>query len=425
MHTLIVTDQHPTSLGGAQVSIRLQRKYFEHAGHTVSIVAPRNLASTEDRAAHETGEVHGLDIDLPALAITRDRSYGAAWPGRSSLRLVLQALREAQQHNGTPLVDLVHVQGDFWGGLLGYRIARELGVPVVHTVHNNLETGTRAVTKLAPAMFVALNVTRRIFLGRPAHRVTGSLASGWRYLAELAAEADAVIAPSHHFARTLREYAEIDEVEVIPTGVDDHLLDDLLSEPSNRLSTRGDVAFVWVGRMSPEKRPRELLQAFLGLGADHGTDTAPQTTLTMVGSGIQFEELRTVVTKAGAEERVRFTGSLPYRDALTAIRDADALVQTSVGFETQGMTPYEAAALGTPTVFCDANIHAEVGVEPSWLASDQSIEKLTEALAAAAGDLRTPGGKVRVPGDVATRFRQSHRAEQLLEIYRRTLSPAS
>lgn len=423
MHTLIVTDQHPASLGGAQVSIRLQRKYFERAGHTVSIVAPRNLADGKDRAAQHSGEGRGLDIDLPAVAITRDRSYGASWPGRSSRRRVLRALRDAEQHRGTAPVDLVHVQGDFWGGMLGYSIARELGVPVVHTIHNNLETGTRAVTKLAPAIFFALNLARRIFLGRPRRLAAGSRVSGWRYLAELAAEADAIIAPSQHFANTLREHAEIDEVEVIPTGVDDDLLEDLLGEgPSNDRNVHGGVAFVWVGRMSAEKRPRELLEAFLGFTADHGS--TPQATLTMVGAGIQFEELRALVTERGADECVRFTGALPYRDALTSIRDADALVQTSVGFETQGMTPYEAAALGTPTVFCDADIHAEVGVEPSWLASDSSIEQLTEALAAAAEFFRTSGTHARVPSDVGTRFRQSYRAEQLLEVHRRVLDSA-
>ena len=40
MHILIVTDQHPESLGGVQVAIRLQRKFLERLGHRVTIAAP-------------------------------------------------------------------------------------------------------------------------------------------------------------------------------------------------------------------------------------------------------------------------------------------------------------------------------------------------------------------------------------------------
>ena len=40
MHIVMFADQHLESLGGAQVSMRLQRRFLERAGHTVTIVAP-------------------------------------------------------------------------------------------------------------------------------------------------------------------------------------------------------------------------------------------------------------------------------------------------------------------------------------------------------------------------------------------------
>ena len=40
MHVVMFGDQHVESLGGAQVSMRLQRRFLEKAGHTVTIVAP-------------------------------------------------------------------------------------------------------------------------------------------------------------------------------------------------------------------------------------------------------------------------------------------------------------------------------------------------------------------------------------------------
>ncbi len=41
MHVVMFGDQHLESLGGAQVSMRLQRRFLEKAGHTVTVVAPR------------------------------------------------------------------------------------------------------------------------------------------------------------------------------------------------------------------------------------------------------------------------------------------------------------------------------------------------------------------------------------------------
>ena len=45
MHIVFFGDQHLDSLGGAQVSMRLQREFLERAGHTVTVVAPRMHAS--------------------------------------------------------------------------------------------------------------------------------------------------------------------------------------------------------------------------------------------------------------------------------------------------------------------------------------------------------------------------------------------
>ncbi|MGO1539916.1 MAG: glycosyltransferase, partial [Leucobacter sp.] len=77
MHILIVTDQHADSLGGVQVSIRLQRRFLERLGHTVTVAAPE-LHRPGYRA---DAQDHSAYINLPSLPITRDREYGVAWPG--------------------------------------------------------------------------------------------------------------------------------------------------------------------------------------------------------------------------------------------------------------------------------------------------------------------------------------------------------
>src|SRR5690606_10324072 len=139
------------------------------------------------RRGYETpASANSSYIDLPSRPITKDREYGVAWPTARTDRALAAALA------GRPPVDIVHVQGDFWGAMTGLRAARGLGVPVLHTMHNHVDAGTRAVTPLAPIAFAGLRAWRRLALGTPRGAVSRKARGAWRYLAELASEADMV-----------------------------------------------------------------------------------------------------------------------------------------------------------------------------------------------------------------------------------------
>lgn len=392
MHILAVTDQHPESLGGVQVSLRLQRKYLERAGHRLTIVAPR---------MHRSSAPDPLTISLPSIAITRDREYAMHWPGRRSERVVLRALQSM------PPVDLVHVQGDFWGALTGYRLARQLRVPVVHTMHNNVDRGTRAVTPLAPLLFWALNVWRRFLLGPTRSRQRGA----WRYLASLAEHADQVTAPSAHFAQALRDHRVAARVSVIPTGVDDdaiaRTLEAVRSEPHSHEHPR----LIWLGRMSHEKRIMELLRALKHAEVDAQVD--------LYGGGLLSDRVDAFIAEHSLGGRVVRRGAVPYAEALAAIARADALVQTSIGFETQGMTVFEASALGTPSIVSDPNIADELGAAARWRVRDSSIVALADVLRDAVAALHQ--SSARVPEAESSAFRQSVCTEQMISIYHAAL----
>lgn len=395
MHVLVVTDQHPESLGGVQVVIRQQRRELERLGHRVTVVAP---------ALHRPGYVprdadREAYIDLPSRPITRDREYGMSWPGARIDRIVAAALRQL------PRVDVVHIQGDFWGALIGQRVARGIGAPVVLTMHNNVDEGTRAVTPLAPVVFWGLKVWRWLALGRPRGSVSKRARGAWRYLAQLAADAQVVTAPSHHFADTLVERGVAGEVAVTPAGVDDEMVERVCARSR---PVRERPRFVWLGRMSAEKRVLELIEAIHMAKRRYGVNAE----YVLHGAGLLLSEVEVRVAQLDLGGDVRLAGPVPHEAALEAIHDADALVQTSIGFETQGLTPFEAAALGTPTVFCDPLIAADVAVDPGWLAADESVDALAAALRDASQDLGT-SARVKAGG----RFLQSAQTERLLALY--------
>jgi len=420
-------DQHAETLGGAQVSMRLQRRFLEKAGHTVTVVAPA-MHGARARAATPDPSY----LDLPSIPITFDREYSLTWPGARTDRRLDAALRRLLEDTGRPRVDVVHVQADFWGAFIGHRFARRHGLPVVHTMHNRVDVGIEATVPFPKLVLRALNAWQRRALGvwaeaKPVGR------DGWAYLRRLASRSDAVTAPSTHFARRLEAHGVVPQgrrgilphldapptepkVDVIWNGIDDDLLEAaLVASPAGR--TPGVPRLVWLGRMSPEKRLLPFLEALALSGIEADVE--------VIGGGGQLAAARRLVDRLGPRATVTFAGRLPYAETLRRIAAADAVVQTSIGFETQGMTIFEAASLGTPAIVSDPDLAQELG-SGYWPVGDgrhpdPSAAALAEALRAAAFDIA--GGTPRTPDPtVRERFRQSSRTAAMVEIYERVSS---
>lgn len=413
-------DQHVETLGGAQVSMRLQRRFLELAGHTVTIVAPRVHGPRGREIAADASYV-----DLPSIPITFDREYSLSWPGRRTDMTVDAALA------GRPPVDVVHVQADFWGAFVGHRFASRHRLPVVHTMHNRVDVGIEATAPFPSLVLRVLNSWQRSVLG--VH--SGADAEGddgWSYLARFASRADAVTAPSTHFARRLEEHGAVPTgdrgrprgfdapqtglgVDVIWNGIDDAILDEVLAgTAAGAERAPGPARFVWLGRMSPEKRLLPFLEALAESGV--------RADVEVIGGGGQLAAAQRLVHKRGGAASVSFAGRLPYAETLRRIAAADAVVQTSIGFETQGMTPFEAASLGTPSIISDPDIGAELG-SGFWAVgdgttADASTDALADALRRAARDIEA-GEAVAVDPTIRERFRQSSRTAAMLEVYAR------
>jgi len=191
-------------------------------------------------------------------------------------------------------------------------------------------------------------------------------------------------------------------------GIDDDVLDAALA-----LGTAGRAAgrprFVWLGRMSPEKRLLPFLEAVAESGIDADVE--------IIGGGGQEKAARRLVQKLRPSATVSFAGRLPYAETLRRIAAADAVVQTSVGFETQGMTVFEAASLGTPAIVCDPDIGDELG-SGFWAVADASTSALADALRTAAEQIAAGTGPKPDPS-IRDRFRQSSRTAAMAEVYTR------
>lgn len=385
MHLAFFSDQHPATLGGQQVSLGLQREYLERAGHTVTVCAPvaRRVPSARFR--------RGDDVLLPAAPVGE---YSFAVAGAAADRAVERGFR------GRPPVDVVHVQADFWGAWTGYRFARRHRLPVVHTMHTNVEVGLPAVVPFPRAVLRIMYAAHRYHLGcAPVRDVAG-------YVRAFADAADALVVPSSHFADRLAGYGVTRRPHVIPTGVDDDRVRTLLAEPR---VPRTRPLLVWPGRVSREKRLDEFLDAFSRARVD--------ADLAVYGGGSDLGRCRALAARLGIADRVRFAGPVSHDAVLAAMRHADLVAQSSLGYETQGLTAYEAVALGTPVLLRDPAVARDLPARWRHVVGDASVDALAAAIRAAA--VPAPAGDP--PGELV----QSRLTDRLVEVYREVRSGVS
>ena len=148
MHILFFADHHPDSLGGVQTSLMLQKKFLERAGHTVTMVVSRRFRRNR--------RLEGM-IEVPSLPLPPTGAYSI----EPSLKLAYRTVQRKLAKMALP-VDIVHVQADVWGAILGAAWAKDHNLPCVHTVHTNLDLGFAHTLGPVPAGWLRYSIVGRL-----------------------------------------------------------------------------------------------------------------------------------------------------------------------------------------------------------------------------------------------------------------------
>lgn len=387
MHVAIFVDQHLDTLGGAQTSIRLQRKYLEKLGHKVTICSPSSHSKLYDKNF----------VISPSLPIVNKGEYHITIPTRYVEKHIDQDFAKK------PPIDLVHVQADYWGAILGLSFARRHGLPAVITFHNNVQVGLykvmgRHLTKLF-IWWVSSFVTK--FLGG---RYQGSRTDAWDYLHNIALNADALLTPTHHFANTLIQHGVAEKIEAMSNGIDDDLLASIKKSPPNQVPV-----FIWGGRMSREKRLLEYVEAIKRANVP--------AKFFIYGNGDMFKPLERYIKKYKMTDMVVLHKAVSHKRMLQLFAASDVMVQTSVGFETQGMTVFEAISLGTPVILSDPLIAQDFPKRARWVVPDSSVDSLAATIKQAYSDL-DGGERKHFSLGSEYDYRQSAMTAKMVKVYK-------
>ena len=385
-------DQHPHSLGGVQTSVMLQKKYLNRNGVQVTIFAPKSKRAVPDPS------IKVIPSSYPSIG----REYSVVW----SLR---KAAKFCQKQYESEKYDLVHLQGDFAAASLAIELAQSRNLPLVYTAHTNIDVmANKLVGKPIKILFLRFFTWQHAtFLKIPSHPKVNN---AFEYMEFIHRNMEKVIAPSRHFAQLLKTRGVADTSEVIITGVDDDLVKDIKRTVP---TPQKPVHFVWAGRMQPEKRILQTIEAF--------AKAKTNATLAIYGFGPLERAAKNLVRARVLTKRIKFYGKLPHREILQVFADADVVMQTSIGFETQGLTVYEAASVGTPTLLCDPKIAAEMPAGSSWVDETGSIGSLAKTIKLANKQIAEGNTKRETLADNSWLY-QSQISQKTIALYRQMIA---
>jgi glycosyltransferase involved in cell wall biosynthesis len=392
----LVTDYYLPTLGGVQTAVKAQREALVAAGHDVTVFCPLAAPSADD----------GI-VALPVSPVFRPDGYPFTWPPRRAAALLSDEFRLRG-------IDVVHTHSEMFAALAAICAAEPLGLPVVHTMHGRIDVYTAHVLpapRLTTPLLAALHSRQishrgiRVALDS-AYTSTRSARLMWRLMLAQARASAHVIVPSAHFARKLGDQGIATPVTVLSNGLEPSVLAHVGTPARRSLDAGERMRVMWVGRLSPEKRPDVFVEAARAFGEEVEAH--------LYGEG----GARRAVERIGAP--VTLHGSVPQTEVLEAMRRSQVLVSSSWDFDNQPMVLLEAIASGLPVVFCDPDLAEVVPVGGGFLTPTPDAAGIARTIA----ELRADPLRLQSASRAMSAARDSvgQDIDPTLEIYRSVLA---
>lgn len=418
MKIAIFTDMYLEAAGGIPAVVKASKQEFEKRGHRVVVFCP--------------GITSGGEKGVVLVPTSWMRIAGA--PMAKSVRAVEKFIKsgkwkeqlggEAVEISGEGLAgfDVVHVHYELATSIAGAKLARKYGVRLVQTMHGredravevNLPKGLRLILAIMMnghhRKFLPHEVRAEEILAKNLPYAGNRLrAEMWELMVGQANFADAVIAPSEHFARKLQVAGVTRPMVAIPSGVSETVLAEQVVQRS--WDGQSELVIIWNSRVSREKRLPAVIEGLALAGV--------RARLMVYGDGNDLRRAKRLVRKLGLLKQVEFFGQRPRAEILKAMKAAELAVVASVDFDTQGMTLVEAQAMGLPTLFCDPDM-AEVVPKGGGILTGSPAP---EAIAAVLKDLARAPEKIadmsRVMIEVRAGVTMARAVDKLLKVYKK------
>ena len=251
LHVCVVTETYPPEINGVAMTLQRLVMGLTEAGHTVSLVRPRQAA--HDRPGCRRSPQQML---VPGLPI----------PGYRGLHFGLPVGRRLQRQWESSRPDIIYVATEGPLGISAVRQANKLQIPVISGFHTNFHSYTR---------HYHLGFLKKIILS---------------HLRKFHNRTNATLVPSEDLQLDLQQ-AGFDNVEILARGVDCHLFSPEKRDEAIRRDwgVATDVPVVlYVGRLATEKNMDLFIRTYRAMQQQRN-----DLRCVMVGDGPLYRRLQT------------------------------------------------------------------------------------------------------------------------------------
>lgn len=306
----LFTDTYFPQVSGVATAIKTLRDELIAQGHHVYI-----FTSSDPRATDSPEDGIYRFASVPFVSFKDRRIAFSGW---------FKALRIARKLQ----LDIIHNQTEFSLGVMGKMVAKEMGIPCLHTYHTMYQD------------YLHYIANGRILKPKDVARLAHL------YLKNMSG----IIAPSERVLDTLESYHVESPIRIIPTGVNLRVYklrdtDEQKAAIRQKYGFKADTpVMLSLSRLAFEKNIQELINSMPDIVAQE-----PATQLLIVGDGPARSSLERQVREMNLGDHVTFAGQVNNDQVHHYYQMADVFVSASDS-ESQGLTYDEALASDLPIV---------------------------------------------------------------------------
>lgn len=261
--------------------------------------------------------------------------------------------------------DIIHIHSPFAVGELGLRIARNLGIPCVCTMHTRFDYEFK---KRIDSDFIVDGLVHELM------RVYNSC--------------DAGIAINKKMIKVYKDYGCTLKPTIIYNGTDLTCISDkegAISRVNKLFKLKKDEkVFLFVGRIIDIKNVFFILDSLKLLKED-----GFKYKMIYVGDGPDAEKLKSKVHEYGMEDEVILTGKIMDRDLLSSIYYRSDLFLFPSVFDASSLVQIEAAVNETPGLFIEGSVTADTVINNvSGFTCDYSVVSFKDRIKEIFNDMK-------------------------------------
>lgn len=316
----IFTDQYYPFVSGVVTSIKMLYEGLTSMGHECFIFT--SIDEKKFTEFQKTNEKNVINIYGRPYPFKDLRDYRYTFFHKKYLKIV-------KSYN----LDVIHVHTEYNISKVSNLAAKQLKIPVVHTLHTLWSDYFRYVSP---------------FFDRHFHKLMELCLRRW-FTGPVSKHSIIDIVPTKKVYEQAGKYGLGPDIRIIPTGIElqrfhpSNFTSEQVLQLKHQLGIKlNQFVFLYIGRTSKEKNINVLLRAYA-----QAYKVNQNIVFLIVGGGPCIEELKALADELNIREQVIFTDTIAWEDIPIYYQLGDVFINASQS-ETQGLTYIEALGSSIP-----------------------------------------------------------------------------